>query len=221
MPERIAAFNPDARFIYLLRDPIERAISHHWHMVRHHAEHRPIAKAIRCDPQYAAVSYYAMQLRPFLERFGRGRVLVLIHERLVADPAGVMRGLYQWLGVDATAADLSVFAEPENVAPDVVSMPGWGGVPRQLRQALALKSAMARLPPAVHRALHRLTTHEVRRRSVDVTEAVAFLRPEQRRQTDELSRLLGRSFPEWTTLYGASCPTPPLSLPLARAAAED
>ena len=34
--ERIAAFNPDARFIYLLRDPVERAVSHYWHMVRHH-----------------------------------------------------------------------------------------------------------------------------------------------------------------------------------------
>jgi sulfotransferase family protein len=203
VPERIAAFNPEARFIYLLRDPVERAISHYWHMVRHHAEHRPIAEAIRRDPQFVVVSHYAMQLRPFLEWFGRDRVLVLIHERLVADPAAVMGGVYRWLAVDSAAADLSVFVEPENVAPEVVSMPGWSGVPRRLRQALPLKSAMARLPPAVHGALHRMTTYEVRRRAVDVTEVVGFLRPEQRRQTDELARLLGCSFPEWPTLYGA------------------
>ena len=48
-----------------------------------------------------------------------------------------------------------------------------------------------------------MTTYEVRRRAVDVAEAVAFLRPEQQRQTDELARLLGCSFPEWPTLYGA------------------
>jgi hypothetical protein len=30
-----------------------------------------------------------------------------------------------------------------------------------------------------------------------------------------LARLLGRSFPEWTTLCGASCPTPPLRPPPA------
>ena len=206
VPERIGAFNREARFIYLLRDPVERAISHYWHMARHHAEHRPIAEAIRRDPQFVVVSHYAMQLRPFLERFGRDRVLVLVHEQLVADPTGVMGGVYQWLGVDAAAADLSGFSGPENATPDAVSMPGWGGVPRRLRQAPALKSAVVRLPPAVHQALHRLTTREVLRRAVDVTAAVAFLLPEQRRQTDELAELLGCSFPEWTTLYGASLP---------------
>jgi hypothetical protein len=213
--ERIAAFNPEARFIYLLRDPVERAISHYWHMVRHHAEHRPIAEAVRRDPQFLAVSNYSMQLRPFLERFGRERVAVLIHEQLVADPTGVMGGVYQWLGVDAAGVDLSGFSEPENVAPDAISMPGYGSIPRRLRQAPALKHAVARLPPAVHRALHRLTTREVSRRTVDVTAAVAFLRPEQRRQTDDLAALLGCTFPEWTTLCGASCPTPPLSPPPA------
>jgi Sulfotransferase family len=212
VPERIAAFNREARFIYLLRDPVERAISHYWHMARHHAEHRPIAEAARRDSQFVAFSHYAMQLRPFLERFGRERVTVVVHEQLVADPTGVMGGVYQWLGVDAAAADLSGFSRPENVTPDAVSVPGWGGVPRRLRQAPALKSAVVRLPPAVHRTLHRLTTREVLRRAVDVTAAVAFLLPEQRRQTDELAGLLGCSFPEWTTLYGASSPatlTPP------------
>ena len=113
------------------------------------------------------------------------------------------------------AADLSGFSEPENVTPDSVSMPGWGGVPRRLRLAPALKSAVVRLPPAVHRTLHRLTTREVSRRTIDVTAAVAFLRPEQQRQTDDLARLLGRSFTEWTTLCGASRPAPPLSPPPA------
>jgi hypothetical protein len=47
--ERIRAFNPDARLTHLMRDPVERTLSHYWHMVRHHVEHRPIALAIRRD----------------------------------------------------------------------------------------------------------------------------------------------------------------------------
>jgi hypothetical protein len=207
VPERIASFNSEARFMYVLRDPVERAISHYWHMVRHHAEHRPIAEAVRRDRQFAAVSQYAMQLTPFLERFGRDRVAVLIHERLLADPKGVMRGVYQWLGVDAAAAHLSGIAEPENVTPDVISMPNWGGIPRRLRQARTLRGTMERIPPSVRRVLHRLTARDTLRRSVDVTKAVAFLRPELRRQTDELARMLGCTFPEWATLY-ASGPMP-------------
>jgi hypothetical protein len=112
VPERIAAFNPEARFIYLLRDPVERAISHYWHIVRHHTEHRPIAEAVRRDRQFAAVSHYAMQLTPFPERFGRDRVAVRVHERLVADPKGGIRGVYQWLGVDAAAAPYPALRSP-------------------------------------------------------------------------------------------------------------
>src|SRR5277367_2746147 len=81
--ERIHAFNPDARLIYLLRDPVERTISHYWHMVRYHSECRSIAAAIRHDTQYVAVSHYAMQLAPFRERFGDDRIMVLTHEALV------------------------------------------------------------------------------------------------------------------------------------------
>ncbi len=211
VPERIADFVPAARFIYLLRDPVERAISHYWHMVRHHAEHRPIAEAVRRDPQFVAFSHYAMQLKPFLEQFSRDRVRVLTHEKLVADPTGVMDDIYQWLGLDAAAVDLRGFSEPENATPDTISMPAFGGVPRRLRQARALRGAISRLPPPVHRALHQLTTREVRRQAVDATDAIAFLRPRQQQQTDDLARLLSCSFPEWTTLYGASRPQPQLT----------
>jgi len=199
--ERIAAFNPDARFIYLLRDPVERAISHYWHMVRHHTERRPIADAFRRDAQFVAFSHYAMQLRPYQERFGRDRIVVVIHERLIADPVGVMRGLYEWLEVDA-AIDPSGFADPENVGPEIVRTAGWGGVPRRLRQAPWLRDAVERLPPAVQCALRRLTMREVSRRAIDTTEGVAFLRAQQLGQTDELAQLLGGGFPEWATLYG-------------------
>ncbi len=54
-------YNPGARFIYLMRDPNERTISHYWHMVRYHAERRPMLEAIKTDPQHLDVSHHAMQ----------------------------------------------------------------------------------------------------------------------------------------------------------------
>jgi hypothetical protein len=209
VPEKIFAFNPQARFIYLLRDPVQRTISHYWHMVRHHAEHRSMLEAIRGDPQFVAVSHYAMQLTPFLECFGRDRVAVLTHERLVVDPVAVMRGLYEWLGVDAATADLSGFVEAENVAPEVVSLPLWGGIPRRLRQSSVVGSIVRYMPPPLHTVLHLSTTRDVHRRSVDATTTVEFLRPVQHRQTEELTRLLGRDFPEWTMLRGELRAVPP------------
>ena len=37
---KIWEFNPDARFIYVMRDPIKRVISHYWHGVKYGDERK-------------------------------------------------------------------------------------------------------------------------------------------------------------------------------------
>lgn len=199
--KRIQAFNPNARLIYLLRDPIERTISHYWHMVRHHGENRPLIQAVRRDAQFMDVSHYAMQLAPYLEYFPRERIAVLTHEELVRNPTSTMRSLYEWLGVDPTAVDMSGFGEPENVTPDLVSVRKYGALSRQLLQRLPLGGITPHIPQPLRLTLRRLSTREVCRRSIDSTELINFLRPIQVRQTERLANMLGRAFPEWTTLY--------------------
>jgi hypothetical protein len=206
VPEKIQAFNPDARFIYLLRDPIERTISHYWHMVRHHAEYRSLARAIREDDQYLAVSYYAMQVKPYLERFGNDRVAIVTLEALIRHPVDVMRELYEWLGVDPADADVTSFGQPENVTPEVIRAPLWGGLPRRLRQSPWCRNIFAAIPNPIQTTLGRFAGRDVSRHSIDLAEVVAFLRPIQSCQTEELARLLGRDFSEWTTLTSAAAP---------------
>jgi hypothetical protein len=54
-----------ARIVYMVRDPIERILSHYLHNVGGGYEHRPIDEAL-ADPDsaYVARSRYAMQIRP-------------------------------------------------------------------------------------------------------------------------------------------------------------
>src|SRR5262249_21491992 len=47
--ERIGAFNPEARILYIIRDPIERSIAHFWHNVRTLQETRSPIEAVRED----------------------------------------------------------------------------------------------------------------------------------------------------------------------------
>jgi hypothetical protein len=201
VPERIQHFNADARFIYLMRDPIERTISHYWHMVRHHAERRPLLEAIKAEPQYLDVSHYAMQLTPYLDQFGPDRVAVLSFEQLVQNPAKAMHPLYDWLGVDAALADASRFETAENVTPDVVRVAAWHGVLHRLRRTQPARFLTPHLPAGLRERALRLATRQVARRSLDCSEAAEYLRPIQLRQTEALSRLVGRAFPEWSTLY--------------------
>jgi hypothetical protein len=192
-----------------MRDPIERTISHYWHMVRYNAERRPMLEAIKADPQYLDVSHYAMQLTPYIDQFGPDRVAILSFEQLTYDPLTAMRPLYEWLDVDPTLADASCFNAPENVTPEVVRMAAWHGVAQHVRHSRPFRLLMPHLPQGLRERAVRLATRQVDRRALDVTEVMEFLRPVQLRQIEALVRLVGREFPEWTTLYAnAAVPSP-------------
>jgi hypothetical protein len=201
VPERIKKFNRDARFLYLMRDPIERTISHYWHMVRYHAEYRPMLDAIREEPQYIDVSHYAMQLRPYLDQFGASSIMTLTFEQLTTNPSETMNTVYDWLGVDSTGVDISDATSPENVTPDVVRVAAFRGMLQKLRQSGPLRLITPHLPRLIREKAVRLATTPVRRRAVSTSEVIRFLQPIQRRQTETLVRLVGRDFPEWKTLH--------------------
>jgi hypothetical protein len=199
---RIAQFNDAARFIYVMRDPIERTVSHYWHMVRFYAEHRTIGDAIRQNPQYLDVSNYAMQLAPYFACFGPERVFTLTFEELTYQTVATMRRLYTWLGVDPMAALSAESVEAQNATPDVVAMPSFLGALVRLRNARPVRAVVPHLPRMLRGAAKRMVTVEVERRHVDTSDVITYLRPIQQRQTQTLAAILGREFPEWKTLYG-------------------
>src|SRR5262249_38065680 len=67
--ERIRAFNPEARILYIIRDPVERSIAHYNHNSFFELEHRSMIEAARSDPSLTDVSNYAMQLKPYFDAF--------------------------------------------------------------------------------------------------------------------------------------------------------
>ena len=194
---RISRFNPDARLIYLMRDPVERTISHYWHNVRYFGEHRPIERAIQDDPQYLEVGNYARQLPHYFEHFERERILLLTFEQLTENPAATAAAVFDWLGLDPAVALPPI--QPQNVTPEQFDGPVW--MWRRLRQQDPLmRAAVDCLPAPVRRFGSRLVTREVSPGAADLSAVVDYLRPPQRRQAEALADLLGRAFPSWTTL---------------------
>jgi hypothetical protein len=123
--DRIHAFNPNARLVYLMRDPVERVLSHYWSSVRAGRETLAPLDAVREDELYLAYSDYLRQLRPYFARFGGDVVYLLTLEELVMRPAETLNGLCRWLGVKPLGDALTFDAR--NVAPSSM---------RQLRPAL-------------------------------------------------------------------------------------
>ena len=201
VPEAISRFNPEARFIYLLRDPVKRTISHYWHNLRYHAENRPMLEAVRDDGEYLAVSHYAMQLKRFAEIFGLEKILVLTFEDLTQSPELALPALFSSLEIDEAFVPPGL-DKPEHSTPSVVERARGLGVLKTLRRSEAWDKISPLIPRKIRSVGTRLAETEVEIRSVETDQVVDFLRPIQRDQVEELCTLTGSSFPKWTTLYG-------------------
>src|SRR5579863_799064 len=199
--ERILAFNPNSRFIYVMRDPIERTISHYWHKVRWWGERRPLLTAIRSDRHYTDVSHYARQLKVYLNHVPRERIYVLTYESLVAQPLEELRRVYAWLGIDSDFQP-RIVGTPVNVTPEVMNQVRGLGVLQQLKQSGVYHRIAPFVPATVRKWGTKRAVRPVKPADVPTNEVTSFLRPRQQRETEELSALLNRSFPEWKTLFG-------------------
>lgn len=100
VPQRMARVLPAARLVYLVRDPLERAMSQYLHHRRDGTEPRPPEEAL-VDPcsHYVRRSLYHRRLAPFLERFPRGQIHVVVQERLLAHRRREIAALHAHLGL--------------------------------------------------------------------------------------------------------------------------
>jgi hypothetical protein len=96
--ERLTALIPDAKFVYVTRDPIERLVSHYIHEWSQGVITCPIDEAIEKHPELVAYSLYAYQLEPFVARFGKERILVVEFEDLTAAPDATLTRIADFLG---------------------------------------------------------------------------------------------------------------------------
>ena len=107
VPGRMARAVPEARLVYVVRDPIARMQSMYMHQVSAGRERRRAEVAL-LDGRYLGPSLYGFQLAAFLDRFDRSQVLVIASEVLRDRPREALSAVFGHLGVDPAAADLDV-----------------------------------------------------------------------------------------------------------------
>ena len=100
---RIAEHVPDARFLFIMRDPVERAYSHYRHLAEEWAdagkEIPSFADALEIAPEIVDASRYRAQLERFFPHFPRERFHLLFLEELKARPVEVLAGVQDFLEV--------------------------------------------------------------------------------------------------------------------------
>lgn len=121
---RIHALIPDAKLIFMIRNPIERTYSHYWHRVKtgravhsfeHELQHGPSTLLLR--------SFYKPQLERYFDLFPKDQIRVFLFERFVEHTQAVVNEACSFLGL-STPVDVEQASAHQNESP----VPRWTGL---------------------------------------------------------------------------------------------
>jgi hypothetical protein len=104
VPAKTHATVPEAKLIYIVRDPIERIISHYIHRSASGSEHRELSEALAEteSTSYLWRSKYYTQLAQYLDYFPQSSILILTQEDLQNNRRETLQEVFRFLCVDDT-----------------------------------------------------------------------------------------------------------------------
>lgn len=215
-PREFLEFNPAARAIIMLRNPLEMIPSLHSRMVLDQFE--PILdfnQAMAAEPLrakkrgqqedgilrssllYRKAARLSPCVKTYLEIMGRDRVHIIIHDDLKKDPGEIYRQTLEFLGVDQSYRPPFKTINPNRkfrspaLQKFILQPPAWLSA---LGQNRVLEPAVARL--RLRGRLTRLNTKTQPRPPMD-PELREQLKAEFVPEVENLSRVLGRDLTGW------------------------
>ena len=191
--DRMAELVPDARLVYVLRDPLERALAEYveeatWGVMGGDVEEQ-LLDADAPHNRLLAPSRYAAQLREFHRRFDPDRILVLDLADLAAQPIETMARVFAFLDLPPVELDGEAL-QPRNAWGSKGTHPAWY---RALRR------------PALVRLAHRLPTERLESLRAFVRRRISrpIERPEPSEETmARLRALLAPDVAQLRTMTG-------------------
>jgi hypothetical protein len=153
--KRIKAAVPNARLIYMMRDPIERIVSHYIHEWTMGTFGSSIDDTITQHPEVIDYGRYAYQLAPYLELFGFESVLPVFLERFATYPQEEMRRIGRFLDVGEQLAWIPEHGH-ENPSMERAKESGWRGMFLRSRGARGLVRRLA--PKSLRQRIRRSWT---------------------------------------------------------------
>ena len=113
VPQRLYSINPNAKFIYLLREPVDRIYSAYCYYVMNGREYKNFENAIKDESFYLDVSNYYGQLAFWLEYFPLDSFLFVLFEDMKKNPLNTVEQCFKFIGVDSENIQINI-GEPRN-----------------------------------------------------------------------------------------------------------
>jgi hypothetical protein len=197
--ERLKEVVPDAKLIYLVRDPVARTVSHYHHRVSAEGEQRSLQDALSdlSDPYspYTCPSFYAQQLDQYLRHFRQENILVVDQADLGAQRQATLREIFAFLSVDDSFVSPR-FVEEVNTGRERRTYSSFIVLVRR-----AQRTPLQRLPRglrvSLRHAVERLVSRPLQTQPLD-DGLRARLQELYAPDVKRLRELTGKAFPTWT-----------------------
>ena len=172
-----------------MREPFDRAVSQYRHLVRMGREFRDLFDALNSESEYLTNSYYAMQLKPYFNLFGKDSVFLCTFEVFIKTPKSICSKIFKWLGVESSFVPPNLGTRYYESPIRILNMRNDSLMYRF--RIMAQKSSLIRgLVPSIIKSLYdRMTPKYV---ALD-SQSELF-----NREVDEVRETLGRRFNDWT-----------------------
>ena len=108
-PKRIHQFNPHAKIIIVLRNPVDRALSHYLMDVNLGYINVSLSKVINNKDtfkqhyqEYIELGFYEQQIRAYTKQFPDSQIKVVLSDTLYANTAETLKDIYSFINVSTT-----------------------------------------------------------------------------------------------------------------------
>jgi hypothetical protein len=194
VPARMKTVIPSARFLYLVRDPLTRIVSHYMHRYYGGGEKRSLDEALsqfEGNP-YIDCSRYHMQLEQYLEHFSQSQIVVVSAEEMKENRHETLRTVFRFLNVDES------FRSPRHDAIYHASKPH-GPFWRTLEGSRLARNIRPYVPRSV---VYWSARHSSGQRAVEPPSLDSGLREALcdylREDVERLRSQVGRDFDQWS-----------------------
>lgn len=95
-------YNPNMKFIYLVRRPLDRIISSYMHTYEKGYTDLKIEDAIIKDRFYLDITRYYTQIKPYIRQFGRDKILIIDFDDFISQRQPVIDRIAEFLAIDVS-----------------------------------------------------------------------------------------------------------------------
>ena len=185
------------KVVYLVRNPVERALSHHLHTFNTHGPtvvSDDVNVEVHKHPDLINFSKYSMQLAPWLERFGKESIKVVRFEDYTSNRSGTISEVCAFLGVAESISELN--GQGANRGND---RPVAKGIWTRVLASGWYRNGVRKLMPTTLRNRVRdaiLAKPELRKIAPSL-QTIEFLIESLQEDADELAKILDWPTPIW------------------------